>query len=238
MLLLVLWGGFAVHQAPRFAGTLAGGVLGVAGAILMVVFSLAYSAVKRIPKLKQKLSQRVSMGDLLKWHVYTGALGATLAILHTGHRFESTLGIALTAMVLLATLSGYVGRHLLVKVSMDLREKQTQLTKLVTAYNDAVAESRRNPDPLITIAASGKILSLLRLRSVSNASPDPEDPPHRAVRLAQSVAELEYSIRSHERFKRLASIWLKAHIATALAFYVLLGLHVWAGIHFGLRWFE
>ena len=28
------------------------------------------------------------------------------------------------------------------------------------------------------------------------------------------------------------------HIVLSLLFYVLLGLHIWAGIHFGLRWFS
>jgi ABC-type transport system involved in cytochrome c biogenesis permease subunit len=55
--------------------------------------------------------------------------------------------------------------------------------------------------------------------------------------MAESIAELEYSVRFHEHFKRLASLWLRIHIAFAIAFYVLLGLHIWASIHFGLRWF-
>jgi len=52
------------------------------------------------------------------------------------------------------------------------------------------------------------------------------------------VADLEYAIRTHEFFKRWFSRALVVHIVLSIIFYVLLGLHIWAGIHFGLRWFS
>lgn len=240
VLLVVLWAGFAVHRSPRFPGSLTGGMLAVSGATLMVVFSLAYMAVKRMPALKQRISKRISLGELLKWHVYTSAIGAILALLHTGHRFESDLGVALTASMLITVLSGYVGRHLLGRVSMDLREKRDELAKLETAYNEAVGEIARKPDPLLASASHG-MLSWMSMRSAlrpADAGEASRSLPYRAVRMAESIAELEYSIRSHERFKLLSARWLKVHIAAALVFYALLGLHVWASIHFGLRWFD
>lgn len=60
----------------------------------------------------------------------------------------------------------------------------------------------------------------------------------RALSLAETISELEYAIRFHEYFKRVFQKWLACHIITALALYVLLGLHVWSGIYFGLRWFQ
>jgi hypothetical protein len=241
LLLIVLWAGFIVHRAPSFPGSLAGGVLAVSGATLMVVFSLAYVAVKRIPGVKRWISNRISVGDLLTWHVYTGALGAILALLHTGHRFESDLGVALTAIMLLTVLSGYVGRHLLGRVSLELREKQDQLARLETAYNEAVGEFARGLNPVVPRAAPRDPFSLGRVRfAIPTMVPDrsSQDPSHRAVRMAESIAELEYSIRTHERIKRLSARWLKVHIAASLVFYVLLAVHVWASIYFGLRWFE
>lgn len=241
VLLIVLWAGFVVHRSPRFPGSLTGGVLGVSAAILMVLFSITYIAVKRIPGLRRKISARVSMGDLLTWHVYTSAIGAILALLHTGHRFESDLGIALTSTMLLTALSGYVGRHLLGRVSMELREKQDQLAKIETAYNEAVGELARNPGNVVAQDASRDRFSLWRFSSVIPAmipGQGSQSLSHRAVRMAESIAELEYSIRTHERSKRLAAHWLMLHIAASLAFYVLLAFHIWASIHFGLRWFE
>ena len=59
-----------------------------------------------------------------------------------------------------------------------------------------------------------------------------------AVRMAESVADLEYAVRTHQTFKRAFARWLKVHIALSMALYVLLGLHIWSALHFGLRWFE
>ncbi|TDR38352.1 hypothetical protein DFR29_12124 [Tahibacter aquaticus] len=241
VLLLVLWAGFIVHRSPRFPGSLTGGVLAVSGASLIVVFSVFYSAVKRFPALRQAFSKYLSMQQLLSVHVYTGALGAILVLLHTGHRFESNLGIALTSSMLFSVLSGYVGGHLLGRVSVELREKQSLLVQLETAYNAAVDELARKPESPIAPVIPDSPFSFARMRSAiapKISTSGSERAPGDAAGIASSIAELEYSIRSHERVKRLSSRWLVLHIGTSLVFYVLLALHVWASIHFGLRWFQ
>ena len=241
VLLVILWAGFAVHRSPRFPGSLTGGMFAVSGAALMVVFSLLYVAVKRIPGLKQSLSKRLSLGRLLKWHVNAGAIGSILAIVHTGHRFESGLGIALTASMLVTVFSGYVGRHLLGYVSTELREKRDELARLETAYNEAVGEIAGIRDPVLAAGAERSLLSWMSWRFVSRTAGAVEalqTRGQRAVQMAEAIAELEYAIRNHERFKQLSAVWLGVHIAAALVFYVLLGLHIWASIHFGLRWFD
>ena len=239
VLILILSLGFIVHRAPRFPGSLTGGVLGVSGAALMVLISLAYMAIKRIPALKERVSKRIAMRTLITWHVYTSAFGAILALLHTAHRFESTLGIALTTIMLLTTASGYVGAELLGRIALELREKQQLLATLENEYNLSIAELAKQPK--LAKPAGSSVFALLWARFAMLAqsfAADSDAPERRAVRLAQAIAELEYAIRTHARNKRLAAVWLKLHITTALAFYALLGLHIWAGIHFGLRWFQ
>ena len=61
-------------------------------------------------------------------------------------------------------------------------------------------------------------------------------PAGEVTRLAESVADLEYAVRTHEFFKRWFGRSLKLHIVLSIILYVLLGLHIWAGIHLGLRW--
>ena len=241
LLLLVLWLGFAVHRSPRFPGSLWGGVLGVTAALLMMLFPTAYAAVKRIPALKKTVTRRVPVRTLLAWHVWTGAAGSILAILHTGHRFESNLGIALTAMMLVSVSSGYVGRYFLGYVSMELREKQDLLNRLATHYNLTAGEASRQPEVGAAVAASGGIISRTLGRLLAPASVPARGPatlPYRAVRLAESIADLEYAIKTHELFKRRSAYWLKIHVAASCAFYLLLLLHVWSAIYFGLRWFD
>ena len=239
VLLLVLWLGFAVHRSPSFPGSLLGTVLAVSGASLMLLPSLAYVVVKRFSTVKRWISAHVPVRSILAWHVYGGIVGAVLAVLHTGHRFDSTLGVALTGMMLLSIFSGYVGRHFLGYVSLELREKQRLLDQLVARYNLIAGEMAAQPFRLVPAAVSYNRWSRLRRRFVIPGSTRDEEfleHAHRATQVADSIADLEYSIKTHERLKRRFRVWLAAHIVTSIAFYVLLALHIWASFYFGLRW--
>ena len=238
-LLLLLWLGFLVHRAPQFAESLWGGVLGVSGALLMLV-PLAYLIVKRIPPLKKVVTQRVSMRTLLTWHIYAGILGAILAILHTGHKFESSLGIALTAMMLLVALSGFVGRYLMSQFSQSIREKRELLTQLEVAYRQTAGELAAHPEQAAVLRPLAGFWSRLVagfFLGTSETGRAGQAAPVRALRLAESMADLEYAIKTHETFRRWFASWLRFHIVISFILYGLLALHVWAGIHFGLRWF-
>ena len=239
LLLLVLWLGFAVHRSASLPGSLVGTVLAVSGATLIVLPSLAYVAVKRVSSVKRLTSAHVPVRTILGWHVYGGIVGAVLAVLHTGHRFDSTLGVALTVMMLLSVFSGYVGRHFLAHVSLELREKQQLLDQLATTYNLLAGEMARQPLRLATVAVSYNRWSRLRRRVATSGSTSDEElleQARRATQVAGSIADLEYSIKTHELLKRRFRVWLAAHIVTSMAFYVLLGLHIWASFYFGLRW--
>jgi len=234
LLMLMTWLGFVFHQSPRFAGSFWGGVLAVSGSVLMLV-PLAYMFVKRIPGVKSFVTSRVRMKTLLTWHIYAGVLGPILVILHTGHKFESPLGIALTGMTLIVVISGFVGRYLMTFFSREIREKRKTLTDLQTEYQKVRLDLE---DSNIQELSA---FSLLRARLVARLSEEP--PPGLAqllniARLAESIADVEYAIATHEHFKSAFKAWLKLHIVLSLVLYILLGLHVWASIHFGLRWFS
>ena len=194
--------GFLLHAAPRFPGSLAGGLLGVAGASAMVLL-LAYSLAKRVPWLKR----RAALGGVLSFHVYAGAVGAVFGILHTGHKYQSPLGIALVAAMLVVVLSGFAGRYRLAQIGADIREQRRELGALRARY-DLVAANLANVPP--------------------------DGVPVRA--LVGAIADLEDAIRRREALKRAFSRWIVLHVAAALVFYPLLALHVWSGIHYGLRW--
>jgi len=238
---LALWLGFLIHQSPRFAGSLAGGILGVSGALLMVFPPLVYSAAKRIEAFHTWATKRVSVGTLLTWHVYTSVVGAILAIFHTGHRFESPLGIGLTATMLLTVLSGFVGRYYLSYAVTEIHEKQGLLNQLATQYNQLLNESARQPDEGLAYVASRRsfLQTLNSLVGLEPADPTASAPVAvRAARLAESIADLEYAIETHARLKRWTARWLRVHILTSGLFYLLLGLHIGSSFYFGLRWFS
>lgn len=242
LLMLIVWLGFVFHRSPRFAGSLWGGVLAVTGSILMLV-PLAYLFVKRIRPLKQVITKRVSMRTLLAWHIYAGILGPILVLLHTGHKFESPLGIALTTMTLIVVLSGFVGRYLMKQFSREIREKEAMLAGLNDAYKEMRTRLAAHPKQAeLARSFAGFFSRLAAGLFVSESAKTPTATPltsvRSAVRLSEAIADVEYAIQTHESFKAWFGKWLKVHIVLSVVLYVLLTLHIWAAVHFGLRWFE
>ena len=77
------------------------------------------------------------------------------------------------------------------------------------------------------------------MAAVFHLFPRTAEPPAavRAMELAESIADLEYAIKSHDTLRRWFAGWFRVHVAASVLMYLLLGLHVWAGIRYGLRWF-
>ncbi len=230
--LVFAWLGFLLHVSPRFAGSGIGAVFGISGAALMLV-PLVYIVAKRIPFFKERLIRHVSLQTWLSVHIYTGIVGALLALIHTGHKYASPVGIALTATMLLVVVSGFVLRYLTPFVNRDMKDKllllQTARGDLDSAWGvleKSAAEMKGLPKaPLL---AAG--LAALGLSAVFDT------PAARVTTLAESVADLEYSVRTHEVLMRWFSRALKVHIVLSIAMYALLAVHVASGIYFGLRW--
>lgn len=217
LLMLVLWLGFLLHHSPDFAGSAWGGVFAVAGATLMLA-PLAYTVVKRIEFLRKAVTARVGMQRLLQVHVYAGIAGAILALIHTGHKFQSVIGVTLTALTLLIVLSGFVGRYLLSFIGEDVRDRRNRLEILKVEYQRR-AEVAQGANAMLQIAEAGW-------------AGGPQILP-----LVESIADLEYGLGAEERLQSFFRVWLRFHLSLSLILYTLLGLHIWASVEFGLRWF-
>lgn len=233
-ILLLAWLGFFLHRSPRFPGSGVGAIFGISGAVLMLV-PLAYSIAKRIPALKTRITTKLSMNTLLTMHIYTGILGPLLAIIHTGHKFDSWLGITLTAVMLLVVVSGFAVRYLLTFVAHEIKDK---LALLQTARGDLDNSwgLLENLPPNIEIRSQASILAA----TLASLGLDIQrsGPARQVTRIAESVADLEYSVRMHEFFKLWFSRSLKLHIMLSVILYCLLALHIVAGVQYGLRWFS
>lgn len=230
-LMLVTWLGFFLHRSPRFAGSPMGGVFAVTGSVLMLV-PLLYMFIKRIPGLKRRVTKWASMRTLLTWHVYAGVLGPILVVVHTGHKFESALGVALTAMTLIVVISGFVGRYLMSFIRQEIRALKETLDGL-RAELQQFSETAKPPK-------SFGFMKRVRARAVLAFSTGDDEVPDeiRALQLAGAISDTEYAIASNDWFKRAFSAWLKLHIVLSLVLYALMGFHVWGGLYFGLRWFS
>ena len=234
--LLLIFLVVAFHRSERFAGSLLGGVLGVSGSLLMVV-SAGYSLIKRFPGVRTRVIKHVTMRGVLTAHAYTGLLGAFLVLLHTGHKFESPLGIALTAVTIGVVVSGYAGHYLLVQVFEDLREQKVLLAGLEAQYRYYTAELTARPEQRALVRLYGRFLP--RVFGRFFAGPDDAlQVPARIVEVTSAIADVEYGIKTNDLLKKLFSRWLVVHIALSVALLTLLGLHIWSGVHFGLRWFR
>ncbi len=200
--------GFLLHEAPRFPGSLAGSLLGIVGAAAMLLL-LAYSLVKRVSWLKRW----VSLGTMLSFHVYAGVIGALFGILHTGHKYQSPLGIVLVLAMLMVVVSGFAGRYYLIHVGTDIRDQRQRLGVLRTRYDLAAASFANTVPPAVSLLPDAPLHSLIK-----------------------AIADLEFAIGRREALKRAFSLWVILHIAVAIVFYQLLALHVWSGVYYGLRW--
>ena len=216
--LLFLVPAFVLHTSPRFPGSLAGFALGVAAATLMVSL-LIYPLVKYHARLRSGISRLVSMRALLAFHVYAGVFGAFLAILHTGHKYQSPLGITLVISMLVVVVTGFVGRYYLPQTSAELREAQSRLATLRSAYDRSA------------VALAGRQVAEEGAAPVSTSALQVP-----IARLVDGIADLEYAIGSREAVKRIFLLWIVAHVVAAILMYLLLTLHVAGEVYYGLRW--
>lgn len=236
-LMLLLWAGFLWHRDPAFPGSFAGGMLGIAAAFFIFV-PLMYLVIKRVKSIKTWVTQRVSMSRLLLWHVYAGVVGPILALLHSAHRFDSTLGVALVFLMLIVVISGFVGRYLLSHISSGIRAK-------TTLRNDLYQEFQRASSALSHQEQGDQVARLTNthtplLPAISMASWQGISSPDRAddkfLNLVDAISDIDYSIKMHDTIKRWFKRWLKFHIVISCTLYVLVIFHITAEFYFGLRW--
>ncbi|MBX9942491.1 MAG: iron reductase [Reyranella sp.] len=218
-LLLFLAPGYLLHVSPRFAGSLAGGMLGVAGATLLVLL-LVYPLVKHVTWLNTRVTRRLPLRSLLTFHVYAGVAGPVLGVLHSGHDYQSPLGIALVVVMLVVVLSGFVGYYYLAYLSAGLRQQEGTLATLRDAYNRMAG----------ALAAREAIPAGIAGKATGPRADVPILP------LVDTIAELEYAIGAREKVKRILGRWMVAHVSVSIVMYFLLALHVWSGLYYGLRW--
>lgn len=229
--LLVAWLGFFLHRSPRFAGSGAGAAFGIAAAACMLA-PLAYTTARRVRAFGTLIKSLVSMKTLLDLHVYVSLLGALLAVIHTGHKFDSVLGIALMSLLLLVIVSGYAVRYLHTFVALEVKDS---LALLQTARGDldhAWGLLEQSPPQ----ARSTPRWPLFAACMASLGLDASVDPAREVTRIAESVADLEYAVRMNEKLKRWFGRSLKLHIVLSVLFYLLLVLHIVAAVQYGLRW--
>jgi drug/metabolite transporter superfamily protein YnfA len=232
-IMVVLWLGLFFHRSPRFAGTAMGGVLAVSGSLLMLV-PLAYMAIKRVRPLRKRVTKHLSMPTLLRIHIYAGIVGPILVLIHTGHKFDSAIGLSLVVMTLIVVASGFVGRYAMSFLGQDVRALRSNLEPLILEHERLVGSR--------THASGGRMSKLRMMRArvagvgLSDAQGALDD--WRLLQVSDAIADTEGAIAADKWMKKAFGTWLKVHISLSLVLYGLLATHVASAIYFGLRWFS
>jgi hypothetical protein len=236
LLLLVFALGFVFHASPRFPGSFTGSLIGVAGAVLILV-SFGYAPLKRIPFLHDRVTRHVPERMLLALHIYAGVLGAILGLVHAAHKLASPIGVSLTGIMLLAVISGYVGRYLLLQLALAIRGRKSQLAALKDEFAAFAEDRKREPAKAPeTTRFSMKLGPLTLLFSPAERPIDRSDGRRKATSLAGAIADTEYAIRAENATKGLFGASLILHAILSAALLILLGIHIWSGLYYGLRW--
>lgn len=223
LLLVTMPLGYVVHISPRFPGSLTGTLIGIAGALLMLA-ALAYPLVKRVRWLNERITPHVTLPTLLAVHIYAGVMGPIVGMIHSAHKFTSPLGIALVASMLVVVLSGYVGRFYLARVAKAVRGRGGDLAALQRTFaSGTLTDEPGSKSPF------AELVRILFDPGAPSAAPTRQD-------AALALADVEYAVRAERALQSILQRWLTLHILVGVLLYVLLALHVWSGLYFGLRW--
>ncbi|MBI5128888.1 MAG: iron reductase [Rhodopseudomonas palustris] len=216
--LLLLVPAFILHSEPRFAGSLAGFLLGLTATVLIGLL-LIYPVAKYSHSTRTLVTRVIPLRTLLGVHVYAGIVAAFLAILHSGHNFSSPLGIALIVCTMVTVVSGFIGRYYLPQTAAELRAHQSRLAVLRSTYDLTVSEMSAR-----AVADSSHQASVAAVQGVP------------LLRLVEGIADLEYAIGSQKTIKTIFVQWMGVHVVAAIAMYALLTLHIAGEVYYGLRW--
>lgn len=212
LLLILLAPAYVAHVSPQFPGSLAGGLMGIVAAVLMVSL-LIYPLAKSWSALRLWLGKYWSLGAILSFHIYAGLLGALAGVIHSGHSYKSPIGITLVILTLLTVLTGFFGRRYQGMVASDLNAEREKLNRLRTEY-DAVSMAVSGQQPTRRLGG----LPILAL--------------------VEGISDLEHSIGARDALKRLLSYWVVAHVISAVLLYAVLTIHIGFEIYLGLRWLQ
>jgi hypothetical protein len=222
--------GLLALPTPALSGTFPGHVVGIAGALLMIL-ALVYPFRKRIQGKKGRKNP-------IKHHIYYGLTGSILVVLHAGHSLGSLIGNLVYISMVLVILSGIVGRYLFKRVFRNIKEQRRNIEALKTLFENRKEE-----------ISADACWRYLELEAPQAPRPDEESPPpeesvdsslqarcEELHDMAEYLAESEYTLQVFSGTKVLFSRWIRVHIYLAVFLFAILIVHVLTNLYYGLRW--
>lgn len=199
--------GLPMPALPPFAGSLAGGILGIAAAVLMLL-SIAYAVLKPLAQ-KTRMGRVIGPSAALRIHVWIGTAATALVAVHFGLALRSPMGAALVLTIGLVVISGGIGRYHLRRLTAEVGDEEQDLAALRQELARRSGARARSDD-----AQSGAGMSAL----------------------IDAVADLEASRRVLRLAARALRRWMIVHVIASIATLGLIAVHVWSMVRLGLRW--
>ncbi len=220
--------GFLVHQSPTFAGSLAGHVFGIIGTILLFL-TLVYPFRKRVLRKRGKQNP-------LNSHMYYGLIGPSLVVIHSAHKFASTIGVLCFLSMFVVVLSGIVGKFLFRRVNRTLRQQKDDLGALRRLFEKRKKEMELSLADLGSQEANqpgGNEVESIRAEQMDL---EREEKHEELLDLAHSIAEFEHAVNVFSGTKTLFSRWVGVHYLLTIFFFSMAIVHVLTTLYYGLRW--
>jgi hypothetical protein len=254
LVVLFLAGAYIVYEVlvTPGGGNPFGHALGILGASLMLMTETLYSARKRWGIIR--------FGQVRQWlsfHIFTGIVGPTLVLMHTGLAFRGLAGLAM-AMTIVVVASGFLGRYIYTAVPRTMAGKEVDRRTLEE-------QTIRQREALLKWSA-GKSAHVQRLvqQEVALATREGESSPltvitrslqeygqrrdlratMRALEREEKtrMSELEALINRQRRLKRqidslqtvrkMMAWWHMLHVPLGLTLFASVAIHIVAAIYY------
>lgn len=229
-----------------------GHAIGILGSILMIMTELLYSARKRLNLFK--------FGQIRSWlsfHIFTGIVGPTLVLMHTGLEFRGLAGLTMI-LTILVVASGFLGRYIYTAVprtlagvevdrrtlEQDLQRQQAELLAWSAGKSAQVQAliQQKATEPLAEDLSMVEVLAhrwrewqeQRQLRAaLGRLEKEEKSRLDEIERLIRRQQRLVRQIRSLQTVRRLMGLWHTAHVPLGLTLFTSMVIHIVATIYYG-----
>jgi hypothetical protein len=205
VVITVVYGGVTrAFGVPRAVG-LVGHSLGIVGLGLMLFTEVGYSLRKRAVG-----RPRGTMRAWLQVHIFTGIVGPYLVLLHTAWSFNGLAG-ALTVLVLIVVISGFLGRYIYTAVPRTADGAILEAEEV-----GRLLEAARTEAAAAHAEGVGRDVAAVRRE---------RDAARRLRTLERQLAALRWA-------RRALATWHTIHIPIGMAMFVTAGAHIMAALYY------
>lgn len=202
---------------PRLKESALGHAIGIVGAVF-ILLTLIYPFRKRV------LGQ-TGEENPLGAHMIFGLVGGIFVVFHSGGYFGGlTVSLAFISLTVVV-FSGITGRFLYIRASRTLREYEQEVSSLRESF-------RERKEAM----AARDLRSYFRDDSDGELEPAARRGCKELERLAESIADLEYTIEVYDDMKTLFGHWKALHVHLVFFLFALLGAHVTTILFYGVPW--